>query len=64
MFAFLSNLRAPELILILVVVLLIFGASRLPQLARSIGQSAKELRKGMEEGLEDEQDESEESKPE
>ena len=64
MFAFLSNLRAPELILILVVVLLIFGASRLPQLARSIGQSTKELRKGMEEGLEDEQDESEESKPE
>lgn len=64
MFAFLSNLRAPELILILVVVLLIFGASRLPQLARSIGQSAKELRKGMEEGLEDDEDEPTESKAE
>lgn len=61
MFAFIRNIGGPELIVILVVVLLIFGASRLPQLARSIGQSAKELRKGMEEGLEDEQDEQDES---
>ena len=65
MFAFIRNLGGPELILILVIVLLVFGASRLPQLARSLGQSAKELRKGMEEGLEDEeQDESAEPKAE
>ena len=41
------QLGAPEIILILVVVLLLFGASRLPGLARSIGESARELREGM-----------------
>ena len=44
----------PELIIILIVVLLLFGASRLPQLARSLGASARELRKGLEEGEEEE----------
>lgn len=41
------QLGAPEIIIILVVVLLLFGASRLPKLARSIGESARELREGM-----------------
>jgi sec-independent protein translocase protein TatA len=35
------------------VVLLLFGAAKLPELARSIGASAKEFRKGLEEGNED-----------
>jgi sec-independent protein translocase protein TatA len=52
LFAFVRNIGAPELMIILVVVLLIFGASRLPQLARSLGASAKELRKGLKEGTE------------
>jgi len=47
---FMRNLGGPELLIILVVVLLIFGSSRLPSLARSIGASAKELRHGMAEG--------------
>ena len=47
---FMRNLGGPELLIILVVVLLIFGSSRLPSLARSIGASAKELRRGMAEG--------------
>jgi sec-independent protein translocase protein TatA len=38
-----------EIILIIVVLLLFFGARKLPDLARSIGRSARELRKGMEE---------------
>lgn len=42
-----------ELLVILVVVLLLFGASKLPGLARSIGASAKEFKKGVEEGVED-----------
>ena len=37
----------PELIIILVIILVIFGGSQLPKLARSIGTSAKELRKGL-----------------
>lgn len=51
-----------EWIVILVVVLLLFGATRLPSLARSIGASAREFRRGMEEGSdEDEPDESEDT---
>ena len=45
------GLGLPELIIILLILLLLFGASRLPKLSRSIGQSAGELRKGFEQGL-------------
>jgi sec-independent protein translocase protein TatA len=38
-----------EILIILVVVLLIFGSSRLPKIARGLGESARELRKGMNE---------------
>ena len=41
------GLGAPELILILVIILVIFGGSQLPKLARNLGSSAKELRKGL-----------------
>ncbi len=41
------GLGTPELIVILVIILVIFGGSQLPKLARSIGSSAKELRKGL-----------------
>lgn len=55
MFAFIRNIGGPEVILILVVVLLIFGAAKLPQLARSLGASAKEFRKGVEEGVDEDE---------
>lgn len=38
-----------ELLIILVVVLLIFGPSKLPALAKSMGQAVKEFRKGTQE---------------
>lgn len=40
---------APELIVILVIVLLLFGAKKLPELAGSVGKSIKEFRKAAEE---------------
>lgn len=40
----------PELFIILFVILLVFGASRLPKLARSMGQAGKEFKTGMREG--------------
>ena len=36
-----------EVIIIVVVLLLLFGARKLPELARAVGRSAKELRKGL-----------------
>ena len=41
------NLGAPELIIILLVVLLLFGSTRLPKLARSLGQASKEFKAGV-----------------
>ena len=43
-----------EVVVILAVVLLLFGGRKLPDLARSLGASAKEFQKGIEEGVEDE----------
>ena len=48
-----GKLSGPELLLIVVVLLLLFGARKLPGLARSIGASAKEFRKGLQEGSQD-----------
>jgi sec-independent protein translocase protein TatA len=41
------NLGAPELLIILLVVLLLFGGAKLPKLARSLGQAQKEFKQGM-----------------
>jgi sec-independent protein translocase protein TatA len=49
-----------ELLIILVVVLLLFGATKLPGLARSLGASAKEFRKGVEEGVDEDEDDTDE----
>ncbi|HVX24075.1 MAG TPA: twin-arginine translocase TatA/TatE family subunit [Candidatus Saccharimonadales bacterium] len=42
-----------DLIIILVIILLLFGAKKLPELSKSIGQSAHELRKGLQGDLND-----------
>lgn len=36
-----------ELLIILVIILLLFGAKRLPDMAKGIGQAIKEFRKGV-----------------
>jgi sec-independent protein translocase protein TatA len=41
------DLGAPELIIILAIVLLLFGGRKLPELSRSLGQSMRELKKGL-----------------
>lgn len=38
--------RVEELVIILVIILVLFGGKKLPQLARSIGGSVREVRKG------------------
>jgi sec-independent protein translocase protein TatA len=42
-----------ELLVILVIVLILFGANRLPELARSLGSSVKEFKKGVNEAQKD-----------
>lgn len=47
------GIGAGELLIILVILLLLFGAAKLPKLARSIGEAGGELRKGFEGGIDD-----------
>ena len=51
--AFIQNLSAPELILIFLIVLLFFGAKRMPELFRSFGKSIKEFKKATSDVQED-----------
>lgn len=43
----LLDLSTPSLLILLAIILLLFGAKKLPELSRSLGESARELRKGM-----------------
>jgi len=53
------NFGTTEIILVVAVLFLLFGASRLPQLAKSLGQTRKAFKEGMREAEEEEQAESE-----
>ncbi len=44
------DLGPPEILIILVIVLVLFGSTKIPKLARSLGEASKEFRKGIEEG--------------
>ena len=48
-FASLLNLGGPDLIWILLLILLLFGAKKLPELARGMGQAIKEFQKAKDE---------------
>ena len=45
-----GSLGVPELLIILAIVLLIFGYSRLPQLGKGLGQSIRNFRQGLRSG--------------
>ncbi|MBA3515213.1 MAG: twin-arginine translocase TatA/TatE family subunit [Pyrinomonadaceae bacterium] len=54
------GLGTPELIAIVAVVFLLFGATRLPQLAKSLGQSKRAFKEGLDEGEKDAEKEAKE----
>jgi sec-independent protein translocase protein TatA len=49
MLGYIFNLGVPELMIILVVVLIFFGAGKLPQVLGQMGKGVKEFKKGMKE---------------
>jgi sec-independent protein translocase protein TatA len=52
-----GGLGTPELLVIAVVIFLLFGATRLPQLAKSLGQSKRAFKEGLDEGEKESQKE-------
>jgi sec-independent protein translocase protein TatA len=51
-----GRIGLPELLVILVIVVLIFGANRLPQLGRGVGSAIKNFKDGMKDEKDDERD--------
>jgi sec-independent protein translocase protein TatA len=47
--ASIMNLAGPDLIIILLIILVLFGAKKLPELARGMGQAVKEFQKAKDE---------------
>jgi sec-independent protein translocase protein TatA len=52
----LANIGPPEIILIVIAIVLLFGARKLPELARSLGRSSKEFKAGLKEGAVDDEE--------
>lgn len=50
-----------ELIIILVIILVLFGAKRLPDVAKGLGRSVKAFKEGMEEGTAEKKDDKDSS---
>jgi sec-independent protein translocase protein TatA len=55
--AIFQQIGLPEIVLVLAVLLLLFGARKLPELARSLGRSTKEFKSGMRDGAAEEPEE-------
>ena len=51
-----GRIGLPELFIILFIVVLIFGANRLPQLGKGLGQSIRNFKGGLREGEKEEKD--------
>ena len=51
---FAAGIGPPELVIVLVIVLVIFGGSQLPKLAKNLGKAQKEFKEGLTEGQQSE----------
>jgi sec-independent protein translocase protein TatA len=59
-----GSVGMPELIIGLVVILLLFGAKRVPELARGLGSGVREFKKGTQEGEVEKEEEEDKKKEE
>jgi sec-independent protein translocase protein TatA len=50
---FVGEIIGPDILIILVIVMVLFGSAKIPKLARSLGQASHEFRKGLGEGVTD-----------
>jgi sec-independent protein translocase protein TatA len=48
-----AGLKPTELLIIVAVLVVLFGSTQIPKLARSLGQAQKEFKSGLEEGMKD-----------
>ena len=60
----LLDLGVPQMLIILAIVLLLFGSKRLPELSRSLGESARELKNAMSEPSNDKKEDKSEKRSE
>jgi sec-independent protein translocase protein TatA len=56
-----GEIIGPDILIVLVVILVLFGGSQLPKLARGLGSAQREFKKGLEEGAADDKDKSKDS---
>lgn len=56
-----AGLSTTELLIVVLVIVLLFGASKIPQLMRGMGQGINEFKKGLKEGAKDDSKEPESS---
>jgi sec-independent protein translocase protein TatA len=54
-------MQGSEWLIVGILVLLVFGASQIPKLARSLGQAQKEFKQGLKEGAADDDDSSDDA---
>ncbi|MDP8971559.1 MAG: twin-arginine translocase TatA/TatE family subunit [Actinomycetota bacterium] len=57
------HIGGPELMIVLLLFVLLFGAKKLPELGSSFGKSIKNFKKGVDEGKEEEQQEARSEPP-
>ena len=54
----LAELIGPDILIVLLVILVLFGGSQLPKLAKGLGSAQREFKKGLDEGAADKPDKS------
>ncbi len=62
-FAFLQNIGPWQLLIVVLVIALLFGGKKIPELARSLGKAKGEFKKGLEEGEKESEDAEVPAKP-